>query len=132
MHGRFSFQDEATGSSPARPTTGPDQRKHWPACPELIGRGGCRIKNSYLITAPGHEPDLQSNCCSRALVVQEGSEQTVWLCHCRRRAARGSQPQSACAGLASSTCSAMARHWVMLGEHGRWLAARSAAAHVRP
>jgi hypothetical protein len=59
--------------------------------PELIGRGGCRIKNSYLVTAPGHEPDLQSNCCSRTLVVQEGSEQTVCLCHCRRRAARGSQ-----------------------------------------
>lgn len=28
----------------------------------------------YLVTAPGHEPDLQSNCCSRAGVVQEGSD----------------------------------------------------------
>jgi hypothetical protein len=128
---QLADKDEAGGSSPPRPTTGPNQRKRWPACPELIGRGGCRIKNSYLITAPGHEPDLQSNCCSRALVVQEGSEQTVYLCHCRRRAARGGQPQSACAGLASSTLSSHGSALVMLGEHGRWLAARSAVAHVR-
>ena len=57
-------KDEAGGSSPPRPTTGPDQRKRWPACPELIGRGAWRIKNSYLVTAPGHEPHLQSNRCS--------------------------------------------------------------------
>jgi len=44
-----------------------------PKCGWSIKRGGCRIKNSYLVTASGHEPDLQSNCCSRALVVQEGS-----------------------------------------------------------
>jgi hypothetical protein len=43
-----------------------------PKCGWSIKRGGCRIKNSYLVTASGHEPDLQSNCCSRALVVQEG------------------------------------------------------------
>ena len=91
-----------------------------PKCGWSIKRGGCRIKNSYLVTASGHEPDLQSNCCSRALVVQESSEQTVWLCHCRRRAARGSQPQSACAGLASSTLSSHGSALVMLGEHGRW------------
>ena len=29
VHGRFSFQDEAGGSSPPRPTSGSDQQKCW-------------------------------------------------------------------------------------------------------
>jgi hypothetical protein len=47
-------QDEAGGSSPGRPTTGLDQRERWAACPELVGRDGCRIKNAYLVTVAGY------------------------------------------------------------------------------
>jgi transposase len=51
----FSFQDEGGGSSPPRPTKRvSDQQKRWPSSSEPSGRGVCRIKNSYLVTAPGH------------------------------------------------------------------------------
>jgi hypothetical protein len=76
-------------------------------------------------------PLLVMSRTSRATAVRghswfrKGSEQTVCFCHCRRRAARGGQPQSACAGLASSTFPATVRPLVMLGEQGRcWLRGR--------
>jgi len=53
----ISFQDEAGGSSPPRPTASPDQRERWSSCPEHAGRGVCRIKTSYLVTVPRHEPN---------------------------------------------------------------------------
>ena len=52
-----SPEDEAAGSSPARPTTGPDQRKRQSAPREFAGRDGWRIKNSYLVTVARHEPN---------------------------------------------------------------------------
>ena len=66
IHGRFSFQDEAGGSSPPRPTTSPDQRKCWPGCLEFAWRGVCRITNSYLVTVARHEPgDHEPPGCPR-------------------------------------------------------------------
>jgi hypothetical protein len=49
-------KDEVPGSSPGRPTTGPDQRKCWPGCLEFAWRGVCRITNSYLVTVARYEP----------------------------------------------------------------------------
>src|SRR4029453_12769263 len=51
----FTFQDEAGGSSPPRPTTAIDQHKRWSACPEPVGLAGYRTKNAYLVTVPGHQ-----------------------------------------------------------------------------
>jgi hypothetical protein len=47
-------KDEAGGSSPPRPTPGPNQRKRQSALPESAGRGVGRIKNAYLVTVPRH------------------------------------------------------------------------------
>src|SRR5687768_6664204 len=59
VHGRFSFQDEAGGSSPPRPTTGSNQRKRHSAHLECAGVGGYRTKNAYLVTTPRHDQDAQ-------------------------------------------------------------------------
>src|SRR5215207_643429 len=72
-------QDEAGGSSPGRPTTGLDQRERWAACPELVGRDGCRIKNAYLVTVAGYgrvAPSLRTGPLS-ATGSENGPERTI-------------------------------------------------------
>jgi hypothetical protein len=69
-------KDEAGGSSPPRPTTKSDQQKCWSSRPAPNGRDGCRIKNTYLVTAPRHSPDVQ-HCCPRTIWVESRARR--WL-----------------------------------------------------
>ena len=60
------------------PPPASDQRKRWSSCLELVGQSACWIKNSYLITVLGHEPDVRaySSWSSNGIVAIDDSDPT--------------------------------------------------------